>query len=183
MIDGISSPPFSATTLPPIAPPKESFKAQVIAASRRQFAIPRVVVEEKIKVWHAPTAPTPPPAASQDRRLSPSAPPQDNRGKGYWQERKNPFQPRANTPPPPLPPRPSPPIPLQSLERKSTVPESNGKSALRDALADVLSKVDKTSNESVPRQNSGRAIPSETVSPEEVKRVLREGLPPEPSVK
>ncbi|MDP3661527.1 MAG: type IV secretion system DNA-binding domain-containing protein, partial [bacterium] len=85
MIDGISSPPFSATTLPPIAPPKESFKAQVIAASRRQFAIPRAVVEEKIKVWHAPSAPIAP-MPTPDRR--PNVPPHDNRGKGYWQERK-----------------------------------------------------------------------------------------------
>ncbi|TSC83425.1 MAG: hypothetical protein G01um101417_598 [Parcubacteria group bacterium Gr01-1014_17] len=167
MIDGISSPPFSATTLPPIPRGKESFKAEVIAASRRQFAVSRAAVEEKIKIWHAPTASVSVPAP--DRRSS--VPPPDNRGKGYWQERKSSFQPRVSAPPPPSP-RQSQPIPLQSLERKNTLPEGSGKSALRDALADVLSK-SQVENE---KESHG-------VSPEEVKRVLREGLPPEPDTK
>jgi len=48
MIDGVGSPPFSAVTIPPIAAPPISFREQVIAASRSQFAAPRAGVENAI---------------------------------------------------------------------------------------------------------------------------------------
>lgn len=54
MIDGIGSAPFSATTLPPIAPPEVSCKDMVIRASRRQFAREREEVEKAIALFHAP---------------------------------------------------------------------------------------------------------------------------------
>lgn len=53
MIDGVSSPPFSARTLPPIKEPEVSFKEKVIESSRLQFATPRNVVEKRIADWHA----------------------------------------------------------------------------------------------------------------------------------
>lgn len=52
MIDGVSSQPFSATTLPGIARPDITFKEQVIRNSREQFAHPRVEVEKGIVDWH-----------------------------------------------------------------------------------------------------------------------------------
>jgi hypothetical protein len=52
MIDGVSSQPFSARTLAPIAKPDISFKEQVIKSSREQFARPRTLVEEDIIKWH-----------------------------------------------------------------------------------------------------------------------------------
>ncbi len=52
MIDGISSQPFSATTLPPIALAPISYKDQIVTSSRAQFARPRSEVEEVIRVWH-----------------------------------------------------------------------------------------------------------------------------------
>jgi|TARA_Y100000310_G_scaffold214702_1_gene215616 hypothetical protein len=57
MIDGISSQPFSATTLPPLEEPHISHKDQIIAASRKAFAHPRGVVEDDILTWHAPVEP------------------------------------------------------------------------------------------------------------------------------
>ncbi|MDQ5955544.1 MAG: hypothetical protein QG621_547 [Patescibacteria group bacterium] len=51
MIDGVGSPPFSATTLPPFDPPPQKHVHQVIAASRTQFGKPRVEVEEAMKKW------------------------------------------------------------------------------------------------------------------------------------
>jgi energy-coupling factor transporter ATP-binding protein EcfA2 len=54
MIDGISSSPFSATTLPPIAVPEVSNAAAVIASSRAQYATSRAAVEETIVKWHEP---------------------------------------------------------------------------------------------------------------------------------
>jgi hypothetical protein len=52
MIDGVSSQPFSATTIGPIQRPEVSFKQQVIDASHAQFARPRKEVEEIIAKFH-----------------------------------------------------------------------------------------------------------------------------------
>ena len=52
MIDGLSSAPFSATTLPPIAHPNVSYVKEIIAASREQFARPRAEVEAEIIKFH-----------------------------------------------------------------------------------------------------------------------------------
>ncbi|MEK7602492.1 MAG: type IV secretion system DNA-binding domain-containing protein [Patescibacteria group bacterium] len=45
MIDGIGSRPFSAVTIPPIEPPKRSYRPEVIEASRAQFSGARESVE------------------------------------------------------------------------------------------------------------------------------------------
>jgi len=55
MIDGLSSQPFSATTLPPIAHPDTTYVNEIIAASREQFARPRGEVETEIVKFHEPT--------------------------------------------------------------------------------------------------------------------------------
>ncbi len=54
MIDGIGSQPFSATTLPPIAPPVASCKEMAIAASRKRFTVSRGVAEDMIHKFHEP---------------------------------------------------------------------------------------------------------------------------------
>jgi hypothetical protein len=53
MIDGVSSQPFSAKGMAPIARPEISFREQVIASSRAQFARPRAVVEKNVFDWHS----------------------------------------------------------------------------------------------------------------------------------
>jgi len=53
MIDGIGSHPFSATTLPPIEPPRVSHRDTVVANSRKNYAHPRSAVEAMINAWHA----------------------------------------------------------------------------------------------------------------------------------
>jgi uncharacterized membrane protein YgcG len=52
MINGVSSQPFSATTLPPIKEPEVSLRQEVIDTSRAQFAIKRGLVEEAVNSWH-----------------------------------------------------------------------------------------------------------------------------------
>lgn len=52
MIDGISSAPFSATTLPPIETPRETYEDMVIGYSRATYARPRAEVESEIREWH-----------------------------------------------------------------------------------------------------------------------------------
>jgi hypothetical protein len=65
MIDGIGSPPFSATTLSPIAPQPVTYKDMVIAASRGAFARPRADVEVDIVKFHEPVIV--PPKERKDR--------------------------------------------------------------------------------------------------------------------
>ncbi len=48
MIDGIGSRPFSAVTIPPIEAPARSYRDEVIANSRMQFARPRAGIEGMI---------------------------------------------------------------------------------------------------------------------------------------
>jgi hypothetical protein len=52
MIDGVSSQPFSATTLPPVVKPAIDFSKEIIAESRKNFAHPRAEVEKNIITWH-----------------------------------------------------------------------------------------------------------------------------------
>lgn len=52
MIDEVSSSPFSATSMPPIARPDISYKEEVVKNSRERFAKPRAVVEKNIIDWH-----------------------------------------------------------------------------------------------------------------------------------
>jgi hypothetical protein len=54
MIDGVGSKPFSASTLPPIAPTEASHAQQVIAYSREHFARNREQVEKVIQAWYEP---------------------------------------------------------------------------------------------------------------------------------
>ncbi len=54
MIDGVGSPPFSATTLAPFDPPPQTFVPQVIASSRQLYGRARAEVEEVIRSWNAP---------------------------------------------------------------------------------------------------------------------------------
>ncbi|OHA84296.1 MAG: hypothetical protein A2408_00785 [Candidatus Yonathbacteria bacterium RIFOXYC1_FULL_52_10] len=54
MIDGVSSHPFSATTLGPIPRPALSLRDEVIASSRKNYAKPRADVEQAINDWYKP---------------------------------------------------------------------------------------------------------------------------------
>ncbi len=52
MIDGVSSSPFSARTLPPIEPPEFTLKPRIVDYSRQTYSRSRVSVEDHIKVWY-----------------------------------------------------------------------------------------------------------------------------------
>lgn len=54
MIDQVASPPFSATTLPPLPKPEISFRGQALAMSRKTYAAPKAEVEKAIEEWHRP---------------------------------------------------------------------------------------------------------------------------------
>ncbi len=52
MIDGVSSVPFSARTLPPIEPPEYSLRKRIVDHSREKYSNPRSSVEESMKKWY-----------------------------------------------------------------------------------------------------------------------------------
>ena len=57
MINGVTSPPFSATTLAPLEQPLISYKNDIIANSRRTYAKSRLAVENAIRQWSQPILP------------------------------------------------------------------------------------------------------------------------------
>lgn len=159
MIDGISSAPFSATTLGPIAQPETSHANEAIVMSRKQFARPRADVEKGIADWMEPIIVPPKPrvAAAAPMPMRPATPTPVVQ------------KPIAPTPPPaakPLPPKvhipapapathqpfktalsqpPQQPVSLSSLAQKPQPKTNLQKDAspervneLRNALASVL---------------------------------------------
>ena len=52
MINGVSSAPFSAVTMPPIKEPERSYRNEVVEMSRTQFAMNRAGVEQEVLDWH-----------------------------------------------------------------------------------------------------------------------------------
>ncbi|MDO8589651.1 MAG: type IV secretion system DNA-binding domain-containing protein [bacterium] len=52
MIDSVASPPFSATTMPPMQSSEVSHTEEIIEYSRKTFAQPRSEVEKRITDWH-----------------------------------------------------------------------------------------------------------------------------------
>ncbi len=73
MIDGVGSPPFSATTLPPFDPPPERFVPQVLEASRAAYGKPRAQVETAIDEWNKLETFVPETKPKKDYRPAPKA--------------------------------------------------------------------------------------------------------------
>lgn len=82
MIDGVASHPFSAITLPPIAPPAKSFREQVIESSRELYGRPRAEVEKAVAEWYGAAGAAPIVSTMEDRPTTPrpsaSAPQKNN---------------------------------------------------------------------------------------------------------
>jgi len=118
MIDGMGSQPFSATNLPPIAPPAISYVSQIMESSRAQFAQPRGGVEDQIKVQMAATVAAPKPERKQDSQPAPQAPraPQQPSGIGPMSG----VRPPASFVPD---------VPPQSQNRPQTQPQPQARSA------------------------------------------------------
>lgn len=79
MIDGVSSAPFSATTLPPIPNLERSFRDEIIESSRKQFARPRKEVEEEIRERQGKNEVKEIPQRKDAPRKEDSAPRKDNK--------------------------------------------------------------------------------------------------------
>ncbi|MEK7460524.1 MAG: type IV secretion system DNA-binding domain-containing protein [Patescibacteria group bacterium] len=105
MIDGVASHPFSAVTLPPILPPEESSKKEVMKMSRELYGHEREKVEEGIMKWYGvnegQAVSAVPQAEKRDtppRQESPNSyPPRES--KPYGDTRQNKTNERSTTPP------------------------------------------------------------------------------------
>jgi hypothetical protein len=150
MIDGVGSPPFSATTLPPFDPPPQSFVAKVLENSREHFAKPRGEVERVIEEWQAKDREEPPakkPATSPVRRDAPPPERTVARAPDRPPLRTEQPAPRPQTPRPPVreaapPSRREPEAPRPPL--KPEPPPLEGTTSLREALARVSAKKSET---------------------------------------
>ena len=71
MIDGMSSRPFSAGTLPPIKIAGKTFEEKIIEESRQQYATAKKEVEEMVVEWHEEQTAG---GAEKERHLSKSIP-------------------------------------------------------------------------------------------------------------
>lgn len=146
MIDGVSSQPFSATTMGPIKPPAVTHVDEVIATSRKQFAYTRKEVEQKIADWMKPIAKKAPEKAPVSQAPSARPVPQVRPAS----------RPVPSTPPasivPPMPPIPTvppvaPPIqPVKQAVKPKPAPPREGES-----LASLLAKMKTTSSVPAPK--------------------------------
>ena len=139
MIDGVGSPPFSATTLSPFDPPPERFVEKVLENSRAQFGKSRIEVEEAIRIWNQVDEKPRPAPRAEAPRPAPTAP------RPFVQEAR----PTPVTSKPPVrespPVREAAPAPTRShREAPAHVPRPQGAGSLREALAQVTGeKVEK----------------------------------------
>jgi len=153
MIDGVGSPPFSATTMPPFDPPPQMFVEQTLLNSRTQFAHPREQVELAIAEWHGSDPIVPEPPKKKDYGKS-SAPTVSSPGRtstpGAYAPRKElervpivpPQQPRVEEKPQPVAPlAPAPRVEHKKEEEHLPAPPPlEGTGSLREALMRVTSK-------------------------------------------
>ncbi len=206
MIDGISSAPFSATTLPPLSVPESASVEQVIASSREQYARKRSEVEEEIRAWHEPmeTAPKPPlnkssksPQGSFNKDKHTSTKPYIKPNAQTQTRQDTSFEKKQNTlslndlkkvtkeyagkHTPQITRRPEPPKPSHDKRAHNTnkEPTVKNKNELRDALSDVL-KVPKPSTV-VEKVSEPQKVQEKIIEKPQVK--IRENISEKPQEK
>ncbi|MEX0919235.1 MAG: type IV secretory system conjugative DNA transfer family protein [Parcubacteria group bacterium] len=167
MIDSVSSPPFSASTLPPIAVPETSYVDLIVESSRKQFSRPKDEVEKLIVDWHEEGKNVNSSPQTKNKLEPESREPKtiDFRGKKdtEYKEFKNPAPFIPSTAPPPL-------ASLEKLKVQNNnqrKPDAKHVSDLRDALKAVTggSKAPSGVENSKPKDKSGP-------SPDELKKIF-----------
>jgi energy-coupling factor transporter ATP-binding protein EcfA2 len=149
MIDGIGSQPFSAVTLPPIAPPVVSCRDMAVASSRAQFTRLRADVEADIHKFHerievpkkedrrerpqtAPLTPRPPREEERPRtEARPLAPRESREPERPRLPAREDVEPAAQVPKPVVVEIPAPEAPVAPIVReapRTRVPEHGQKS-------------------------------------------------------
>jgi hypothetical protein len=176
MIDGVGSPPFSATTMAPFDPPPQKFVEQTIESSRQQFTKPRKEVEQALVEWSepdsmapkkaapaaAPAAPRPAASATAPTPYVPKATPSKTEPVAAAPEhRESPAAPRPVPVRPQAPkqaPRPQTPQREQRPFKTQDKPPLEGIGSLREALAQATGT-------RPPEQASRKPVESDSKSP------------------
>lgn len=191
MIDGVSSKPFSATTMAPIKAPEVNYKKEVIESSRAQFAHSRSEVEKIISDWQGDDKP----GAHGFSGLKHD----DYRGKKDVHRETRPAEPRRNTPQTPkafdpraikdenddfkpltainIPKAPEPPkVHLDNLKPKQQnnqrQPSREHMSDLRNVLAGMVKNEPPKIEEKKVEEKKPEAKKTNELSPEELKKIL-----------
>jgi len=204
MIDGIGSQPFSAITLPPIAPPRVSCRDMVVAASRANYAKPRIEVEKIITDLHTPVAPPPKPvtvpatassssdkkpegfkkpaapANESERKLPPREPAGNGRAADFAKPRpKTDGPPRLHEKKPSNHPKPAPtgtaPL-LESTPKSSAVPTAADLRAVLAKIAAAAPAETKTTPDVPKVGRAESATPAPKVDTTDHKTALRSAL-------
>ncbi len=189
-IDGVGSKPFSAVTLPPIAPADVSFKDEVVKSSRDQYTRPREAVEKEITELHMQSAPLPVPVkndnqpkvhsngSDQNRRSQPAALAKVSTPTPVVNNSSKP-KPTIVQAPTKTPPKSNlnlgRPVSLSDLRQRTEKSDANSKSteknrsALRDALSELMKEAKPLAKEE-----------EKIISPEVAKPRITENTPPKP---
>jgi energy-coupling factor transporter ATP-binding protein EcfA2 len=173
MINGLTSAPFSATSIGPIPQPKTAYVKEIIDASREQFARKREDVEIIINKFHEAT-PTPAKKVAGDKGggADGSAPKSSQGGISQGGDFRKPEQKmplpkpvQASAPNPSVPAQPAPaPIPAQKLIQKYVPPQraTAPSPLLKDALAKATAEPKAVAQPvSAPQQLERKALPVE----------------------
>lgn len=145
MINGIASHPFSAITLPPIKPPQQSPREQVIATSRQQFAQPRAEVETAINEWYGPSEPEPTPAPKKPEGREHRAPQREFTPRHIDDRRKTERRHPREERPMPTPPKSEVPVAdearmsLEALKKKPQRDQKPDKGPTKEKMNDLRS--------------------------------------------
>ncbi|OHA91124.1 MAG: hypothetical protein A2758_01445 [Candidatus Zambryskibacteria bacterium RIFCSPHIGHO2_01_FULL_49_18] len=175
MIDSVTSQPFSAVTLPPIAQPRSTYVKEITDNSRRVYAMPRSVVEKEIIEWH-------------EEGKAEAATPASKPKIAYPKKEPSTIDARAFTPPPPAPgpivkkpePLPLPQSPklkisLDDLNKKTDnqrKPDVKNVSALRDALKQITNTNSQRPTTKAVEPPLGGSTAKSGPTPEELKKIL-----------
>lgn len=149
MIEGVGSRPFSAVTLPPIEAPPRSYRNEVVATSRTQFAVRRAVIEEALFSDLNPTD-APPPEPEPKKEYAPRRPEGNRPDQSRDRAPKRPQQERARSQTP-APPKEKSSEDLKDILRAMTSKANEEKQkkdhtkqeSLKGALKEVVFKTDK----------------------------------------
>lgn len=181
MIDGVGSPPFSATTLTPFDLPPERFVDQVIKNSQQQFGKPRTQVENELKEWTEPDSmvqkKAPAPTASVAAvPIIPSQKPSSPEAVKPAYVAPKPQPPRRPEHSPIASPQPHPKVATQALTHRDSRPAHvpspqtpqkpalEGAMSLREALMQATSKKESPSKAPEQEPEEKRDVPPQSQS-------------------
>lgn len=183
MIDSVTSQPFSATTLPPIKPPLDTFVDEILENSRKVYAKPRSEVEKAIADWHEEGKSAPQVSSKPKNSLEPKKEgPKPIDFRGQKSEKPKPEEKKFVPASPPKPAQPQP-ISLEKLKVQNNnqrKPDIKNVSALRDALKAVTGGQPKDEQKqeasSKKQEQPVKPLAAETAksgpTPEELRKIL-----------